>query len=339
MIGKHDWKAILAAALLSVVLSAGSAGQAFRITPVRPMAELRAEARKATPPVEPGPFATARLVELTRADSSIHLDIRYATSQNFLGEAVYEQARAFLVVPSAEALIRVSGKLHRKGYGLLVYDAYRPWYVTKIFWEAVPADKREFVADPAQGSNHNRGCAVDLTLYERKTGAAVAMPSGYDEMTPRAYSDYAGASTEEKEHRAILREAMESEGFVPMANEWWHYDYKDCRKYAILNVPFERFRDPLQADGGVTMPKVLKHVAPEYSKEAREKHIEGTLILSLVVDADGVPGDIRVRRGLGCGLDEEAIQAVKQWRFEPGKKDGKAVAMGTSIRVSFHLSR
>src|SRR5512146_1735123 len=115
---------------------------------------------------------------------------------------------------AAEALARVAAALRPAGYGLLVFDAYRPWFVTKIFWDATPDDKKQFVANPAEGSRHNRGCAVDLTLYDLKTGQAVSMPSGYDEMSDRAYVDYAGGTETERAHRAILRRAMEAAGFT-----------------------------------------------------------------------------------------------------------------------------
>jgi D-alanyl-D-alanine dipeptidase len=108
-----------------------------------------------------------------------------------------------------------------------------------MFWEATPDDKKIFVADPKEGSKHNRGCAVDLTLYGLKTGQAVEMPSGYDEMSPRAYADYSGGTTEQREHRAILRQAMEKEGFTVYPQEWWHFDYKDWKRYPIMNVRFE----------------------------------------------------------------------------------------------------
>jgi D-alanyl-D-alanine dipeptidase len=212
----------------------------YRITPLRPIEELRAEALKAQPPHESGNFRQPELVELSKYDSTIKLDIRYATANNFLGTPVYSQARAFLQRPAAEALVRVSQALEAQGYGLLVHDGYRPWYVTKIFWDATPDDKKKiFVADPAEGSRHNRGCAVDLTLYDLKTGKEVAMPSLYDEMSERAYSEYAGATPEQKEHRAILRAAMEKEGFTVLPEEWWHFDYKDWKEYPILNVKFE----------------------------------------------------------------------------------------------------
>ena len=142
----------------------------LHITPVRPVNELLKEAMAAQPPNETGDFRQPDLVDLTRLDPTIKLDIRYATTNNFLGTPFYSEPRAFMQRPAAEALKRVSQKLKAQGYGLLVHDAYRPWYVTKVFWDATPPDKHVFVADPSKGSRHNRGCAVDLTLYDLKTG-------------------------------------------------------------------------------------------------------------------------------------------------------------------------
>jgi len=240
--------ALMAAALLvlpALALSQAQApaAQTFRITPARPVAELRREALAAQPPAEKGEFRPPDLVEVMRVVPRLKLEIRYATSNNFLGTPVYEQARAFLQRPAAQALARVAGALRKQGYGLLVFDAYRPWYVTKIFWDATPDDKKKFVADPAQGSVHNRGCAVDLTLYDLKTGRAVAMPSGYDEMTDRAYADYQGGTDAERRHREVLRRAMEAEGFTVYPYEWWHYDYRDFKLYGIGNIPFQVIRN------------------------------------------------------------------------------------------------
>jgi len=210
------------------------------IKPVRPVAELRVEALAAIPPHEEAEFRKPDLVELALLDSSIHLDIRYATSNDFLGTPVYSQARAFLQRPAAEALLRVHQKLKPLGYGLLIHDAYRPWYVTKIFWEATPPEGKIFVADPAQGSRHNRGCAVDLTLYDLASGKPIEMPGTYDEMSPRSYPDYPGGTSLQRWHRDLLRRAMESEGFTVYETEWWHFDYKDWKEYPIWNVPFEK---------------------------------------------------------------------------------------------------
>jgi D-alanyl-D-alanine dipeptidase len=210
------------------------------ITPVRPVPELLVDALAASPPAEKGPFRKPELVELAPLGSTVHLDIRYATSNDFLGTPVYSQARAFLQRPAAEALLRVQKKLKPLGYGLLIHDAYRPWYVTKIFWDATPPEGKIFVADPAQGSRHNRGCAVDLTLYDLATGKPIEMPGTYDEMSPRSFPDYPGGTSLQRWHRDLLRRAMESEGFTVYEAEWWHFDYKDWKEYAISNIPFEK---------------------------------------------------------------------------------------------------
>lgn len=217
-------------------------GQTFQIQPVRPVDVLRKEALAASPPHEAGSFRDSDLVELVSLDPSIHLDIRYATSNDFLGTPLYTQARAFLQRPAADALLRALRSLKSYGYGLLIHDAYRPWYVTKIFWEATPPEGKIFVADPAQGSRHNRGCAVDLTLYDLKSRKPIEMPGTYDEMSPRSFPDYPGGTSLQRWHRDLLRSAMESEGFTVYEHEWWHFDYKDWREYPILNVPFEKLQ-------------------------------------------------------------------------------------------------
>lgn len=190
------------------------------------------------PPKEEGTFRAPDLVELVKLDPTIKLDIRYATPNNFTGRAVYTEARAFLQRPAAEALLRAARALRKQGYGVAVFDGYRPWFVTKLFWDLTPADKKQFVADPSKGSRHNRGCAVDLTLYDLKTGREVSMPSGYDEMTERAHINYTGGTPEQRRLRDRLRAAMEAEGFTVYEPEWWHYDFKDWKLYPILNLSF-----------------------------------------------------------------------------------------------------
>ncbi len=194
------------------------------------------------PPKEAGPFREPELRELVKLDPTIKLDIRYANRNNFLGRPVYKEARAFLQKPAAEALVRAHQKLRSQGYGIVVFDGYRPWSVTKIFWDVTPQDKKIFVADPSQGSRHNRGCAVDLSLFELATGKIVQMPSEYDEMTERAHINYECATPEAKHLREMLRSAMESEGFAVYEPEWWHYDYKDWREYPIQNIPFSKIK-------------------------------------------------------------------------------------------------
>lgn len=207
------------------------------------------------PPKEAGTFREPDLVELRKLDGSIKLDVRYATPNNFTGRAVYTEARAFLQRPAAEALVRAGRALRKHGYGLAVFDGYRPWSVTKIFWDITPADKKQFVADPAKGSRHNRGCAVDLTLYDLKTGRQVSMPGEYDEMSERSHINYAGGSPEQRRLRDLLRSAMEAEGFAPYEPEWWHYDYKDWRLYPILNLSFSEIGEPKSKAAGAAHTK------------------------------------------------------------------------------------
>ena len=190
------------------------------------------------PPKESGEFKKFDLVELIKLDSSIHLDIRYATKNNLVGRPVYTEARAFLQRPAAEALVKANKELHTQGYGLLIFDGYRPWSVTKTFWDITSEENKKFVADPKKGSRHNRGCAVDLSLYDLVTGQEVPMTGVYDEMSERSYPDYAGGTAEQRATRDLLRRTMEANGFTVYKYEWWHFDYKDWKSYRIGNVQF-----------------------------------------------------------------------------------------------------
>jgi len=216
---------------------------------------LAAAACAPGPPREGGPFRAPDLVDLTSLDPTLKLDIRYATSNNFLGRPVYSEARAFLERPAAEALARANQALRPQGYGLVIFDGYRPWSVTKIFWDATPADKKQFVADPREGSKHNRGCAVDLSLFDLATGQPVAMPGEYDEMSERSYPGYQGGSPESRRLRDLLRAAMEAEGFTVYEYEWWHFDYKDWKEYPILNVPFAEIAPAVSPGAGPPAPE------------------------------------------------------------------------------------
>jgi D-alanyl-D-alanine dipeptidase len=191
-------------------------------------------------PIEKGPFEKPDLVELIKLDSTIHLDIRYATANNFIGRPVYKVAKAFLQRPAAEALVRVNTELKLKGYALAIFDGYRPWSVTKLFWDLTSEENRKFVADPAKGSRHNRGCAVDLTLIDLATGKEVDMNGEYDEHTPRSYPEYNAASEEAKRLRKLLRTSMEKNGFAIYPIEWWHFDFLGWEKYELLDIGFEK---------------------------------------------------------------------------------------------------
>jgi D-alanyl-D-alanine dipeptidase len=238
---RGKWLSVALALLASGALVAAQQADwpVFQIKPLKPVEELRREALRQHPPLESGYHRNSDLVDVTALDPTIRLDIRYATNRNFLGTPLYTEARALLQRPAAEALVRASRALHAQGYGLLVYDAYRPWYVTRMFWDGTPDDKKNFVANPSQGSRHNRGCAVDLTLYSLATGKPVVMTGGYDEMSERSYPNYPGGTALQRANRDLLRKVMESEGFSVFQYEWWHFDYKDWQAYPILNKTFE----------------------------------------------------------------------------------------------------
>ena len=189
-------------------------------------------------PREAGRFRSPELVEIAALDSTIRLEIRYATDRNFMHRPMYAEARAFLQRPAAEALVRAHRNLLARGFGILVFDGYRPWSITKKFWDETPQARRKFVANPKKGSKHNRGCAVDVSIYEWRNGKEVEMPSPYDDFSARAAAGYPGGGREQRRLRDLLRTVMEKEGFSVNPDEWWHFDYREWRSYRILDIPF-----------------------------------------------------------------------------------------------------
>lgn len=178
----------------------------------------------------------ADLVELVNVIPDIQLDIKYATTDNFTGKVVYPAARCFLIRDAAEALGKVQADLRSLGYRLKVFDGYRPLSVQRIFWSILPDP--DYVADPAKGSRHNRGYAVDLTLTDLQ-GNEVAMPSGYDDFSERAHRDYLALPAEAIGHREILEQVMVRHGFIPFPTEWWHFDYRGYENKPNLDIPFD----------------------------------------------------------------------------------------------------
>lgn len=180
------------------------------------------------------------LIELKKVIPGITLDLLYATERNFMGKAVYPTAHCFLLESTAERLLKVEKKLKKRNLRLKIYDGYRPWSVTKIFWDYLP-DSR-YVADPALGSRHNRGAAIDLTLIDLD-GKELLMPSAFDEFSEKAHRSYQGGPLEALQNREILSELMEQEGFSLYAYEWWHFDDPEWEKYPILDLSFKELLD------------------------------------------------------------------------------------------------
>ena len=175
------------------------------------------------------------MVDLQKTVTGIRVDVRYATMDNFMKEKLYPEARCLLRREVADKIVRVQRRLEAQGLSLKIFDAYRPLSVQKKMWAKFPLEG--YVANPAKGSNHNRGAAVDVTLVD-KDGHELPMPSAYDEFSERAHADYAGGTEEEMENRQRLREVMQAEGFTGISTEWWHFDDKDAKQYPVLDLPF-----------------------------------------------------------------------------------------------------
>lgn len=179
-----------------------------------------------------------RLIEISRYIPRIKLDIRYATANNFAGQAVYSEARAFARLPVVKALKAVEEELNQRGLGLKIYDAYRPYSVTLKFFEV--AENKDFVASPRTGSRHNRGCAVDLTLIKLRTGKELHMPTPYDSFAPEAAAAYKDLPRRVIKNRTLLITVMEKHGFKVLANEWWHFDFNSWKTYDLMDIPFNQ---------------------------------------------------------------------------------------------------
>jgi len=184
------------------------------------------------------PAGEERLVDL--AGLGIPLDIRYATPNNFMKQTLYPVAKAYLRAPAAEALVNVQRDLAARGLGIKVFDAYRPYRVTVAMWE--PIKNPDYVADPAKGSRHNRGAAVDLTLIDLKTGAELPMPTGYDDFTSRAAHASEDLPADARANRELLREVMTKHGFEPLPSEWWHYDFRGWERFELLDVGLDELK-------------------------------------------------------------------------------------------------
>ncbi len=178
------------------------------------------------------------LVEIKKAIPSIVLDIRYATKANFMKQVMYNQARAFARKPVVDQLKKIQSILKTKGYGLKIFDAYRPYAITLAFWEK--ANDKAFVANPAKGSKHNRGCAVDLTIIDLKTGKDIPMPTPYDSFAAEAAPHFQNLPKEIIKNRDFLIAVMQSNGFKVINNEWWHFDFNSWQDYDLMNIPFEK---------------------------------------------------------------------------------------------------
>jgi zinc D-Ala-D-Ala dipeptidase len=187
-----------------------------------------------------------RIVSLTNYLQPLLTDFRYATQQNFTKNVLYKNPGAFLRLPAARALRAAQNELKRQHLGLQLFDAYMPYSVTVEMWKIVPDDR--YAANPAKGSGHNRGIAVDVTLVDLDSGKELRMPSDFDDFSEKAHHDYIPADSLVTANRKLLRTTMERHGFIALETEWWHYYLPDATKYHLMDLDFEQLRKLTKAD-------------------------------------------------------------------------------------------
>ncbi len=180
--------------------------------------------------------ASGKLIDILALNTSIHADIRYATTNNFTGKQIYPYAKALLINRAAEAFLKASDSLNKLGYGIVVYDAYRPYRATVKFWELI--HNEDYVANPSKGSRHNRGCAVDISLYKLSTGVYLPMPTEYDDFTLNAHAEATCLELSSMQNRTILQGVMTWAGFNIFPTEWWHFDFSGWPNWPVLDVSF-----------------------------------------------------------------------------------------------------
>lgn len=183
-----------------------------------------------------------QMINLQKIIPNIVIDLHYATTNNFMHRIMYSEipTYTFLRLPAANALIKVQHELNKAGYGLKIFDAYRPYFVTQKFWELVHDDR--YVADPKKGSGHNRGIAVDLTIINLATKQELRMPTGFDNFTDSAHQDFINLSEEILMNRKLLKQTMEKFGFISLPTEWWHYSLPNPEKYDVLDLSFKQLK-------------------------------------------------------------------------------------------------
>lgn len=215
---------------------AGENGRPFRFAPVSDWQALKTAADAAVMPAQLGAGQQAQLVDLAQAVPGLKFDLRYAQADNCFGQALTDDQCAFLDADAAQALAQAQQYLKPYGYGILVWEAYRPWSVSKLAYDALPADKKSMLPAPEVGFSHNTGRSIDVSLYLLANGENAGMISGFDEPSVRQYASFAGGTTLERYRRDLLRSAMQMAGFTASETEWWHFDYGDIKGFAHLNV-------------------------------------------------------------------------------------------------------
>ena len=172
--------------------------------------------------------------------SPLFAEVPYEAKNNFTGQKLYKNHSFWVTKEAGEKLKLVQDSLKNLGLSLYFFDTYRPYVATVKMWKIVPDER--YAANPANGSGHNRGVSVDVSLANLNTGKPLPMPTGFDNFTDTAHHTFMNLSDEVLQNRAILKGVMEFYGFKPLSTEWWHYSLPDPKRYPLLNLPFKKLR-------------------------------------------------------------------------------------------------
>lgn len=214
--------------ILLLLLPAGVLAQNKYGLKTTGLAEYR-ESLKASPENE--------LVDLSRVAPRLVLEIGYATEKNFTGKKIYTLPRAYARKSVAAALLKAQAEFEKLGYGIKIYDAYRPYKATVKFYEEY--HDTTYVASPYRGSRHNRGCALDMTIVDLKTGKELAMPTPWDSFDKQAWPTATISDPVVRKNRDLLIEVMTRNGFTVYEHEWWHFDFNGWKNFAVMDIDFE----------------------------------------------------------------------------------------------------
>ena len=216
----------------------GEGSKVMRIEGNTDYQSLKDAAYRAAMPAKLQQGQPGRLVRIRSAVPNVKFDLRYADSNNIFGVSLFEATEAFAEVETVSALEKAAEKLAARGYGLLVWEGYRPWYVSKLAFDLLPKDKKAMLPVPEKGEDRNTGRTVDVSLYDLKTGEAVNMISDFDEVSVRQYPGFTGGTERQRNLRDMLAAVMKDCGFTQGKEEWWHFTLGDTVGWQHLNIPY-----------------------------------------------------------------------------------------------------
>lgn len=220
----------------------GEGHKIFRLEDNPNYQSLKNSAQQASMPVKLKQGQTAKLISIKSVVPSVKFALHYAGTENIFGSPLYDITQAYADTETAAALQKVAGKLAGLGYGLLIWEAYRPWYISKLASDLLPKDKKHMLPLPDKGEDRNTGRAVDVSLYDLQSGEAVDMISGFDEVSVRQFPNYTGGTEQQRNLRDVLAGIMKDAGFLQGKEEWWHFTFGKTDNWQKLNIPYGQIK-------------------------------------------------------------------------------------------------